>query len=107
MAEKSSGTALRDHAALSAEPAKSARKRPTGGAMMPPTKTSLICAEMAAENWRRAIALAARLPRLGKHRDAILDAHNAFVRPEWARQLKQDPERHKAAGIAALKEKFG
>ncbi len=62
---------------------------------------------MAAGNWRRAIALAARLPRLDKHRDAILNAHNAYVRPEWARQLKQNPDQQKAVGIAALKERFG
>lgn len=71
------------------------------------TKTAAIKREINAGNWRRAIALAARLPRLGVHRDAILNAHNAYVRPEWARQLKQNPEQHKAAGIAALKERFG
>jgi hypothetical protein len=70
------------------------------------TKSEKIRAEMAAGNWRKAIALAARLPRLDIHRNAILDAHGAYVRPEWAKQLGKDGDALKAAGVAALLERF-
>lgn len=71
------------------------------------TKTAQIQALMRAGNWRKAIAKAARLGRLDVHRSAILDAHNAYVRPEWLLQLKRNPDDAKAKGIAALKERFG
>jgi hypothetical protein len=61
---------------------------------------------MEAGEWRKAIACAARLPVLGKHREAILDAHGAYVRPKWALQIGKDPDALIAAGIIALKDKF-
>lgn len=73
---------------------------------LPPTKTSQITRAMIDGDWRLAIRRAARLPQLDRHREAILDAHNAFVRPEWARSLGKDPDKQIAAGIAALKERF-
>ena len=73
---------------------------------MPPTKTAAIKAAMASQDWRRALALAARLPRLDKHRAAILDGHGAFVRPDWYRQIGKDADALKAAGVAALRERF-
>lgn len=74
---------------------------------LPPTKSSIIRAYMAAGAWRKAIAQAAKLPVLGTHRAAILDAHSAYVRPAWARGLGKDPAALIAAGIAALRAKFG
>lgn len=73
---------------------------------MPPTKSSLIRAAMNAADWQKALSLAAKLPRLDKHRNAILDAHGAWVRPAWCRQIGKDAESLKQAGIAALKERF-
>jgi lipopolysaccharide biosynthesis regulator YciM len=74
--------------------------------MPPETKSAIIRRYMAADDWRKAIAAAARLPQLGKHRTDILDAHGAYVRPEWARQMGKDADTLIAAGIAALREKF-
>ena len=73
----------------------------------PETKSSIIRAHMAAGEWRKAIAAAARLPVLGKHREAILDAHGAYVRPKWAEQIGKVPAELIAIGIAALQDKFG
>lgn len=70
------------------------------------TKSSIIRGHMASGDWRKAIAAAARLPVLGKHREAILDAHGAYVRPEWARQIGKDPEALIEGGKSALREKF-
>ena len=71
------------------------------------TKTAIIRRHMADGDWRKAIAQAAKLPRMGKHRNAILDAHGAFVRPKWVKQIGKDVPTLIAAGIAALTEKFG
>ena len=75
--------------------------------MPPETKTAIIQRHMAGNDWRKAVAQAARLPQLGPHRAAILDAHNAYVRPAWVRQMRRDPDALIAAGIAALRDKFG
>lgn len=57
---------------------------------------------MAAGNWREAMRIAARFPDLGAHRAAILDAHQAFVNPRWARGMGHDPAALIEAGKAAL-----
>ena len=77
-----------------------------GDAGLPPTKSAAIRAAMAAGDWPRALSLAARLPRLDRHRNAILDAHGAYVRPDWYRQIGKDADALKLAGVAALKERF-
>ncbi len=74
--------------------------------MTPTTKSSAIRAAIAAQDWRRALSLASRLPRLDKHRVAILDGHGAFVRPDWYRQIGKDTGTLIDAGIAALRERF-
>lgn len=58
------------------------------------------------ERWRDALRIAARYPRLGAHREAITRGHQAATRPDFYRQLGQDPEARVAAGIAALKERY-
>lgn len=70
------------------------------------TKLSAVQAAMAAGDWQRAIALAARFPRLGDEREAILDAHTAWTNPGFVRGLRKDPEALKAAGAAALRHKY-
>ena len=66
------------------------------------TKLSAVQAAMQAENWRLAIRLAARFPRLGDHRNAILDAHGAYTNPRFAAQLGRDVEALKTLGRNAL-----
>ncbi len=75
--------------------------------MEPQTKTSIIRAHMAAADWRRAISIAARLPRLDKHRAQILDAQGAYTNERFYRQIGKDPAALIAAGRAALIERFG
>ena len=75
--------------------------------MCPPTKSSAIRAAMAADDWRRAISLAARLPRLDKHREAILDAQGAYTNARFYVQIGKDPQALIEAGRVALIERFG
>ena len=73
----------------------------------PQTKLSAVRDAMMADDWQRAIALAARFPQLGAHRAAILDAHTAWTNPRFALQLGKDLDALKAAGAAALIAKYG
>src|ERR1700680_3984375 len=73
----------------------------------PRTKTSIIEGHMAAGDWRNAIRVAARLPRLDKHRCAILDAQGAYENPRFYAQIGKDAETLIEAGAAALCERFG
>lgn len=72
----------------------------------PQSKASLVRDHMAAGRWAEAVRLAAALPRLDKHRTAILDARTAYTNPRWLAQLGIDPETAKEAGHAALRERF-
>lgn len=71
------------------------------------TKLSILQGHMKAGEWKKAIALAAKFPRLGVYRVAILDAHTAVVNPSFTRQLRRDPDADIAAGIAALRLAYG
>jgi hypothetical protein len=73
----------------------------------PRSKTSIIGGHMAAGDWRNAIRVAARLPRLDKHRCAILDAQGAYENPRFYAQIGKDAETLIKAGAAALRERFG
>ncbi len=73
----------------------------------PPRKIDSLRRAMAAGDWAGAIALAAKFPRLGDQKTAIMRAHEAYARPDFQRQLGRDPEALKADGIAALKGKYG
>jgi hypothetical protein len=53
-------------------------------------------------DWQTAIAIAARFPRLGKIRNAVLDAHTAYTNPRFLSQLGRDPELCKSEGRSAL-----
>ena len=66
------------------------------------TKLSAVQAAMQSDNWQLAIRLAARFPRLGEHRNAILDAHGAYTNPRFAAQLGRDVEALKTLGRNAL-----
>lgn len=72
----------------------------------PQSKASQIREHMAAGRWAEAIRIAAAFSQLDKHRTAILDARTAYTNPRWLAQLGKDPETAKAAGHAALRERF-
>jgi len=62
---------------------------------------------MAAGDWCNAIRVAARLPRLDRHRCAILDAQGAYENPGFYAQIGKDAGTLIEAGAAALCERFG
>ena len=69
---------------------------------MADTKLNQLRGHMARGEWERAFAIAARFPRLGVVRNAVLDAHMAVTNPRFVRGLKKDPAELIAAGRAAL-----
>jgi hypothetical protein len=73
----------------------------------PPRKIDELRAIMAAGDWPRALAFAAKFPRLGEFKRAIERGHQAAARPEFTRAVGRDPDADIAAGIAALRERYG
>ncbi|WP_374349186.1 hypothetical protein [Chitinimonas sp.] len=71
------------------------------------TKLSVVKQHMQAGNWQKAISLAARFPRLDRHRDAILNAHTAYIHPHFLSQLGKDVAAAKEEGRLALIDRFG
>jgi len=71
-------------------------------------KTKLATLKEFAANgdWQKALRLAASFADLGDHRGAIKRGHEAFSNGRFYTQLGQDPEALKAAGIAALIERY-
>lgn len=76
-------------------------------APMPPRKLDFVQAAMRAGDWPEAIRLAAKFPRLGTEKSAIMRAHEAIARPAFQRQLGRCPENLIADGIAALRRRYG
>ena len=74
---------------------------------MADSKVSFVRAAMASGDWARALALAARFPRLGVHRAAILDGHTALSNPRFAVALHRDVAADVAAGRLALCAAYG
>lgn len=74
---------------------------------MPPTKISRLRELMANGDWDAALSLAAKFPRLGDDGPAITRANAARVHSTFYRQLRHDPDALRAAGIAALKRRYG
>lgn len=70
------------------------------------TKISIVHEHMAAGRWQEAIRVAARFPKLGAERAAILDAHGAYTNPRFFAQLGKDVEALKQAGHRALVLKY-
>ncbi len=66
------------------------------------TKLDTLKAAAAAGNWQRAIAIAARFPRLGAYRAAVLDAHSAYTNPRFLAQIGRDVAACIEAGKSAL-----
>lgn len=71
------------------------------------TKLDTLKAAAAAGDWQRAIAIAARFPRLGAYRAAVLDAHSAYTNPRFLVQIGRDVDACIAAGKSALIAAYG
>ena len=71
------------------------------------TKLSRIREAAAAGDWPGALRIAAKFADLGENRAAIIRAHEAHANARFYRGLGKDPEALIAAGIDALKERFG
>jgi len=66
------------------------------------TKLDTLRAAAAAGEWQTAFSIAARFPRLGAHRNAILDAHSAYTNPRFLVQIGRDVNACIEAGKSAL-----
>lgn len=66
------------------------------------TKIDQIREAAARDDWRAAVAIAARFPRLGAIRGAVLDAHTAYTNPRFLAQIGRSPEACIEAGRSAL-----
>ena len=71
------------------------------------TKLSQLKQYATENNWKKAIAIAAKFYDLGIERNAILDAHIAYTNPRWTIQLGKDVESTINAGINALRSRYG
>ena len=66
------------------------------------TKASKLRAAMAAGDWKKAISIASKFPRLGKHKRAITLGQDAIHNPRFLRQIGKDPEKVISDAKAAL-----
>ncbi len=66
------------------------------------TKLQTLKNAVACGDWRKAIAIAAKFPRLGEYRNAILDAHAAYTNPRFMAQIGRDVDACIDAGKSAL-----
>ena len=70
------------------------------------TKLSLLKKAASGGDWKTAVSIASKFPDLGNEKNAIMSAREAYVRPDFQRQLGRDCEALIASGIAALKGKY-
>ena len=70
------------------------------------TKLAKLRRAMEEGDWGRAIRGAAKFPRLGQHKEAITRGASVLLRPDFYRQLGQDPEVLVDAAKVALCERF-
>ena len=73
----------------------------------PRTKISQLREAAASDDWVKAMSIAAKFPRLGDEKEAILRAHECLTgNADFHRQLGKDPDQLIADGIDALKSKY-
>jgi len=72
----------------------------------PITKLSKLVAAANAGDWQKAISIASKFGELGAEKTAIMQAREAYVRPDFQRQLGRCPKQLIAAGIAALRGRY-
>lgn len=77
-------------------------RRTTESKVAKMTKLDILKTAAAAGDWQKAFSIAARFPRLGEHRGAILDAHMAFTNPRFLVQIGRDVNACIEAGKLAL-----
>jgi hypothetical protein len=65
-------------------------------------KIDLLHAAMTAKDWKKAIGIASRFPRLGNAKEAIERAQMAYTNPRFLVQLKRDVDTCINEGINAL-----
>ncbi len=70
-------------------------------------KVNAVRDAMRADDWHRAIILAAKFPRLGDEAAAIMRAREAILRPAFQVAIGKDPAALIEAGRAALVRRFG
>lgn len=71
------------------------------------SKIDLLRQAMAAGDWRAAIGIAAKFPRLGAEKEIITRAQSAYLRPDFYRQIGLDPDGAIDAAKAALRRRYG
>ncbi len=69
-------------------------------------KIDVLTAHMKNNEWKEALRMAARFPRLGSHKKDIQRGYEALVHPEFYSQLGRDIDGTIAAGITALKDRY-
>lgn len=60
-----------------------------------------------ANDWRKAVSIAAKFHRLGDIRGVVLDAHLAFTNPRFLTQIGKDVDSTISAGIKAIIVAYG
>lgn len=70
------------------------------------TKLSKLIIAAKDGDWRMALSIAAKFPRLGPDKAIIMRAHGCFANPDFYAQLGFAPEDCIAQGIAALRRKY-
>jgi len=66
------------------------------------TKLSKLLDMMDKNDWRSAISLASKFPRLGKYKEDITRAQTAYTYPHFLVEMGIDPDKCKEAGKQAL-----
>jgi len=69
-------------------------------------KIDILINLITSNEWRKALSLASKFPRLGKHKTEIIRAHNAINNPSFYRQINIDPDVTINKGIDALKDRY-
>jgi len=70
------------------------------------TKLETLKEAARSENWEKAISIAAKFPRLGSIRNAVLDAHMAYTNPRFLSQIGKSVDECINAGKSAIIGKF-
>ena len=70
------------------------------------TKLETLKEAARSEDWKKAISIAAKFPRLGSIRNAVLDAHMAYTNPRFLTQIGKSVEECINAGKLALIKRY-
>ncbi len=73
---------------------------------VPMKKIDLLKNAMSSQDWKKALSIASKFPRLGEHKNAIVRAHEALVNPRFYSQLGFNIDEVIQKGILALQERY-